>query len=228
MSRWAHFALSFSASVLLSVLYFFAQEFHAIACIEDIKRWTLIASIAAPAILANPTIMTLVLMVTKDYGFALPIYRDQHIEPHGEFDALIGNFKIPEKKFKLSKHKKEFKEAASYELALAAHDKARAFWRVACENANAFFNAFPDFVAPKMQLITALMTCARNEVLWYYRHLNALPFKVTKNKMVWIEDDQISTLIHHVRTLYNLVFSQHVSNVLLLCFFCAFFLLHDI
>jgi len=91
---------------------------------EDVKRWTLLSAILTPAILANPSILTLVLLVAKEYGFALPVFRDQHIEPHAEFDHLIGNFKVPDKKFKMSKHKKEFKEAAAYEMALATHDKS--------------------------------------------------------------------------------------------------------
>jgi len=168
----------------------------------NVRSWVLFGFLLCPAELARPGALDLLSLCLKE-TFLVPLFRDKCLNIHKEFDEQM-DYKSASGGFKLAKHKKIFKDAyTDDEGTRLFHQQLRSFLRTEMEVANDLFQELPQCLPPKLHLIFALLCLARNEVVWYYRHLHAQPFKGSKKGLT--VDPQISDLIHLVVQLSKMV-----------------------
>ncbi len=90
---------------------------------------------------------------------------------------------------------------------VANHYILRTYLRVELETLINFFRENPGTIPPKMQLIFAVLRLARDEVLWYFRHQDVVPYKAPR-KYQWRPDEYLSHLIYYIGQLSELVASN--------------------
>jgi hypothetical protein len=84
------------------------------------------------------------------------------------------------------------------------HALLRTYLRVELETLISFFREYPGCIPPKIQLIFAVLRLARDEVMWYFRHADVVPYKAPR-KYQWRPDEYLSHLIYYVGQLQELV-----------------------
>ena len=146
--------------------------------VNTFRTWVLYIFLVCPTILQRDQAKTLLTYSLKQ-DFVIPIHRDIVLTPCEKYANLFDTFKL--NSFNLKKHKKCVKDAYNdYENTLKSHHKMRTFLRVTCSSLYEFFTEFNAAIAPKILMILAIIRLGRDEVLWYFRHLNALPYKQKK------------------------------------------------
>lgn len=171
--------------------------------LDNYKRWVLYGFLICPAELQRPGALEMLSQVLRE-TFVLQIYRDKCIPIHEEFSKLFTYFVIG-KNFKLRDHKHHTKSAyADPDKTVETHYLLRTYLRVELETLLNFFREYPGTIPPKIQLIFAVLRLARDEVLWYFRHQDVVPYKAPR-KYQWRPDEHISHLLYFIGQLGELV-----------------------
>ncbi|GAM28510.1 hypothetical protein SAMD00019534_116860 [Acytostelium subglobosum LB1] len=172
-----------------------------------VYQWVIFGYLIAPGALTTPNTIEL-LKAALSEGFNLPVYREISYAIHNEFSALFKNYKS--KTVQLQKQKKIIKDAAqaSTQDAPRRHYEKRIYLR---QELDAMWNLFRDkpcLLAPKINVLLAALSMAKEEVLWYFRHLDAVPPEKVKkyyNKQNDIIDRRIPSLVSVMTHLVDLV-----------------------
>lgn len=177
--------------------------------LANLRNWVLWGFLICPAELARPGALDLLSLCLRE-TFHLQIFRDKTLNIHKEFDELQDSYKSPNGTFKLSKHKKVFKDAYSDEEGTRKfHQDLRTYLRTELEVAEKFFNEAPSCLAPKLSMIFALLALSRNEIVWFFRHQHIIPFKCSSSKVKGlVYDTQIPLMIELVLQVSKLVESN--------------------
>ena len=171
--------------------------------LNNFRNWVLWGFLVCPAELGRPGALDLLSLALRE-TFNIVIYRDKTLSIHKEFDELM-DYKSANGSFKLNKHKKVFKDAYSDDDGTRKfHGDLRTYLRTELEQFIQFFAECPSCLPAKIQMVFALLSLARNEVLWYFRHLHIQPFKSSKHKGL-PPDAQVVEMIHHVIKLSGMV-----------------------
>jgi len=175
---------------------------------DKYRVWMMVGLLVCPSNFVKDGTSEMLKLVLKD-TFVMPVFRDKSISIHEEFAKLVDNYKLD--KFKLSKHKKVFKEAYSDPTSSALlHHELRTYLRHELHTALRLFGEFPACIPPKIQMLFALLQLARNEVVWYFRHQGVVPYKNKKYNPV--VDPNISYLIHYAFAVSELI-ANHKKGV---------------
>lgn len=171
--------------------------------LNNFRNWVLWGFLVCPAELGRPGALDLLSLALRE-TFNIVIYRDKTLSIHKEFDEIM-DYKSANGSFKLSKHKKVFKDAYSDDDGTRKfHQDLRTYLRTELEQFIQFFAECPSCLPAKIQMVFALLSLSRNEVLWYFRHLHIQPFKSSKHKGL-NPDPQVVEMIHHVSKLSAMV-----------------------
>lgn len=177
--------------------------------IEKLRNFTLWSFLICPAELARPQALDLLQLCLKQ-EFVVPIFREKVLDIHEQFEETFENFKMPSSssgnKFKLSNHKKVLKEAyAEPQETIKHHLEMRSYLQLELNTLLTFFSDVPHVLAPKLQMIFALLHLARDEVVWYFRHLHVTPYKGKKKEEYVVYDAAVSGLIYGMSQMTKLI-----------------------
>lgn len=164
--------------------------------LSNMRSWVLWGFLVCPAEAARPGAVEMLALCLRE-TYQLQIFRDKCINIHREYEDLM-DYKSPNGSFKMSKHKKLFKDAQADDEGMRKfHLDLRTYLRTELEVCDSFFQECPSCVAPKLQMLLALVHLARNEVVWWFRHRDREAFKgaASKHKAV-AYDPQLSDLIY--------------------------------
>jgi len=173
--------------------------------LANMRNWVLWGFLVCPAELGRPGALDLLSMCLRE-TFLLQIYRDKCLSIHKEFDDLM-DYKSANGAFKLAKHKKVFRDAsADDEGTRKFHLDLRTYLLTEAEQFDLFFADCPSVLPAKLQMVVALLSLARNEVLWFFRHQHFVPYRCSSSKIKGLPwDPQVVDLIHLVQKLQRLI-----------------------
>ncbi|EFA80340.1 component of SCAR regulatory complex [Heterostelium album PN500] len=171
------------------------------------NQWILYGYLFAPGSLTTPQSIELVKFALSE-GFNLPVFKDISFPIHNEFNGLFKNYKS--KTIHLQKQKKVIKEAAqaSTQEAPRKHNEKRIYIRQELEAMWNLFRDRPCLLAPKINVLIAALSMAKDEIFWYFRHIDAIPPEKVKkfyNKQNDIRERRISSLFYLIDHLVQLV-----------------------
>jgi len=140
-------------------------------------------------------------------GFQYEIYRDELINFHQEFEQLLSSYKGNVKQAKST-----FSEATSTMVSTCPifHHERRTFLRLQLYQTYELLLDKPAVVVPKLSLLCSLLGMARDEVLWYFRHLDKPAPKNSKAKFR-DEDNKdllITEIIYLTQKIKGLILQQ--------------------
>lgn len=185
----------------------------AILYLHRMQEWVVWGYYACPSAIINENSVTLLCDILKD-NFVMPIYRDQVINVHEEFNSIFDKNIVWVKKekgaFKITKHKKAFKAATeNLDGMKKAHEDMRVYLSHEVELLVELFNEFPSLLAPRIQLVFAAAHMLVFELEWYFRHIHTYKdasLNLPKRKDVSLmNDSMISGMFSLVYALYDLV-----------------------
>eukprot|EP00026_Physarum_polycephalum_P000270 Phypoly_transcript_00270.p1 GENE.Phypoly_transcript_00270~~Phypoly_transcript_00270.p1 ORF type:complete len:988 (-),score=126.97 Phypoly_transcript_00270:2585-5365(-) len=161
--------------------------------------WIIYGFICTPGVFGQPGSVDLAKFALAE-GYLTPVFKDVSIPMYPEYAYLFSNYKS--KTINLSKQKKTIKEAASASAAEAGrrHLERRVYVRQELEALYLLFRDKPALLGPKMQILWAALSLAKEEIFWYFRHLDTIPPEKLKKsyKAEEFKDKRISSLIHLV------------------------------
>lgn len=137
------------------------------------------------------------------------LFRNEYIPIHKEYEQL---FEYKSKTAKMDKHAKILKEGKSEGLQMAGqkHKERRTWVRQELRTLFCLMKDTPALIAPKLQVILAALSLAKEEILWWFRHspaqLQASKTKVTSPQH--FEDNLIGEIIYFATMLINYVRSH--------------------
>ena len=178
------------------------QTYLRILNVNTFREWVLFTFLVIPAFLQDDSALRLLQQALK-HDFVVPLFRNKTIRIMDEYVTMFDKFQL--NKFKLSKHKKIIKDAYNnWEQTLQDRIDMRIFLRVTMNTNLAFFTEFPAAIAPKIQMLWALIRLARDEVNWSFYHLRAVPYGQKRSPTSEM-DPQVSHLIYYVHSLSDLL-----------------------
>eukprot|EP01132_Coremiostelium_polycephalum_P004043 gene4043-5061_t len=171
------------------------------------NQWILYGFLFAPGTLSTPQAVELARFALTE-GFNVPVYKDISFPVHSEFNTLFGTYKS--KTIHLQKQKKIIKEAAqlSTQEAPRKHAERRVYIRQELEAMWNLFRDKPCLLAPKINVLLAALSMAKEEIFWYFRHTDVIPPEKVKkyhNKQYDVKDKRISSLLYLIDHLVQLV-----------------------
>ncbi|EGC34074.1 component of scar regulatory complex [Dictyostelium purpureum] len=172
-----------------------------------IYQWILYGYLFAPGCLTTQNSIDLAKFVLSE-GFYLPVYKEVSISIHNEFNTLFKNYKS--KTINLQKQKKIVKEAAqaSTQEAPRKHAERRVYIRQELEAMWNLFRDKPCLLAPKINVLLAALSMAKEEIFWYFRHTDVTPPEKVKkfyNKQNEVRERRIASLLSLISHLVQLV-----------------------
>lgn len=142
------------------------------------KEWAAWGLLVCPSIMLEERAQMLLRVILRD-TFCVTIFRDQVLDLHKEFSEMFDSHRDP--KLNLSKLKPVLKmRDADYLQVAQNHRDMRTYLKLELATLTQFFLAFPGCLAPKLQMILAIVHLARDEVTWYYRHQHFAPYRAPK------------------------------------------------
>ncbi|KAF2077623.1 hypothetical protein CYY_001086 [Polysphondylium violaceum] len=178
-----------------------------LAYASRIYQWILYGYLFAPGTLNTPSSIELVRFTLAE-GFSLPVFKDIVFPIHNEFNTLFKTYKS--KTINLQKQKKLIKDSAqaSTQEAPRKHAERRVYIRQELEAMWNLFRDKPCLLAPKINVLLAALSLAKEEIFWYFRHTDVIPPEKVKkfyNKQNDIKEKRISSLLYLIDHLVNLV-----------------------
>lgn len=141
-------------------------------------------------------------------GFVTPLFRDETLNIHAEYEAMAAAYKASGK---LVKVKQLFVDCAAFSVQSSGtfHKERRVYLRQSLQQLILFFSDKPGILGPKAPTLFTAMTLARDEILWYFRHYDVQPPKTkVKFKEADYQDLGITELIAFLKDACALV-KQH-------------------
>eukprot|EP01133_Synstelium_polycarpum_P006513 gene6513-7543_t len=178
-----------------------------LAYASRMHQWILYGFLFAPGTLHTPQSVELVKFALSE-GFNLPVFKDLNFPIHNEFSSLFKNYKS--KTINLQKQTKVVKDAAqaSTQDAPRKHYEKRIYLRQELEAMWNLFRDKPCLLAPKINVLFAALSMAKDEVYWYFRHIDVIPPEKVKkyyNKQNDIREKKIFSLLYLIDHLVELV-----------------------
>jgi hypothetical protein len=162
--------------------------------INKMKSWILYGYLICPSELEHDHARDLLTVALRD-GLYLPIYRDQSLSIHEQFEMLFSKFVI--RKFKLSKHKDLLKTAINFATvdAYYQHHSMRCILRAELRSFINLIRDFPGILGPKSDVLWAALSLVRDEIFWYLnnREVDSSKKKIPKDLLF---DFNISELFY--------------------------------
>ncbi|KAK5577165.1 hypothetical protein RB653_002103 [Dictyostelium firmibasis] len=172
-----------------------------------IQQWILFGYLFAPGTLGTTQSIELV-RFTLSECFYLSVFKEVSISIHNEYNTLFKNYKS--KTINLQKQKKIIKDAAqaSTQEAPRKHAERRVYIRQELEAMWNLFRDKPCLLAPKINVLLAALSMAKEEIFWYFRHTDVIPPEKVKkfyNKQNEVREKRISSLLSLIDHLVQLV-----------------------
>jgi NCK-associated protein 1 len=177
-----------------------------LAIASKVYQWIVYGFLCTPGTLGTPGAVDLAKFALSE-AFLTPVFRDISVPLYTEYDSLFANYKS--KTLNLAKQKKTIKEAATSSVQEGGrrHLERRIYVRQELEALWHLFRDKPCLLAPKILVLYAAMSLAKEELFWYFRHTEgAPPEKLKKHyKAEEFKDKRISSLMHLLDNLTTLV-----------------------
>lgn len=157
--------------------------------------WFVFGMLVSPEDLEYQGAMNLVKFVLSE-GPNTALVRDESAFLYMNYEYMFDNYKS--KTVKLGKLKPLFKEGTTAGFAEAAlhHRERRIFYRQEIENLYNLLSDTPGLIGPKFQILVAVLSGAKEEIMWFVRHKDKIPGK--RGKPEDFQDPRIVELIHYV------------------------------
>lgn len=171
------------------------KEYNELQYLDSFHTWIMWTYLICPQALQTEGSIPMLLTCLKEH-MIITLFRDETLEIHHEMNDLFSNFKVKKspKDFKLSKHSKALKEIQNAAQDTVIHyQKLRNYLNCEMDVLLQFLEEYPGCIAPKINMILAITTLARNCVVWYLRHVN--PIKKPKNYVFGLDWAGVASLI---------------------------------
>jgi len=181
-----------------------------IASASKMYQWIIYGFLCAPGTFALPGAIDLAKFALSE-GFATPVFREVSVELYSEYATLFANYKS--KTLNLPKQKKTIKEAATSGVQDGGrrHAERRTYVRQELEALWQLFRDQPCLLGPKLLVLYAAMSLAKDELFWVFRHTDSVPPPEKLKKFYKVEefkDKRISSLIFLLDNLTSLVLAN--------------------
>ncbi|KYQ89693.1 component of SCAR regulatory complex [Tieghemostelium lacteum] len=182
-----------------------------LAYASTIYQWILYGFLFAPGTLNTPQAIELVRYALTE-GFNLPVFKEISFPIHNEFNTLFKTYK-GSKQINLQKQKKIIKDSAqaSTQEAPRKHAERRVYIRQELEAMWNLFRDKPCLLAPKINVLLAALSMAKEEIFWYFRHVDVIPPEKVKkyyNKQFDVKEKRVASILSLIDHLVNLVLSN--------------------
>eukprot|EP01102_Stenamoeba_stenopodia_P021742 TRINITY_DN8845_c0_g1_i1.p1 TRINITY_DN8845_c0_g1~~TRINITY_DN8845_c0_g1_i1.p1 ORF type:complete len:1151 (-),score=261.18 TRINITY_DN8845_c0_g1_i1:250-3702(-) len=149
--------------------------------------------------------------------YLLTVYKDEVFFVHQEYENLFSGYKSLNKALKLKNHKKLISESLAAVIGgtmPTRHKDRRVYLRQELTNILNLIQEYPGLLAPKIQLLLAALSMARDEVLWYYRHRAKTPPKSNAKHIREDEfrDERVIELIYLIKHVSDSI-RQHADII---------------
>ena len=196
------------------------EDLYQLGLVDKLHEWILFGFLVCTQELSRQGAPEMLTGVLSSH-FVIPLYRDEVYDIHAAYDHLVSKFKF--NKFKLSSHKKLFKESYNNPHdTVERHRALRTYLRVELHSLLHLLEEFPQLCAPKVTLILTALRVARIEVEWYVTHRNQKPFKGKEIKPEEFDDENISQLIHLIDRTSSILLENENCKLLSLSLFLSF------
>eukprot|EP00002_Diphylleia_rotans_P027071 TRINITY_DN5416_c0_g1_i7.p1 TRINITY_DN5416_c0_g1~~TRINITY_DN5416_c0_g1_i7.p1 ORF type:complete len:1061 (+),score=180.95 TRINITY_DN5416_c0_g1_i7:43-3225(+) len=185
------------------------------------QLWIIYGFLACPRAITEET-QNILKAVLSD-GWVIPIYRDEVMFTHAEFEFIAE--KTPNLPVKNSKLKKLINEAAVTAIQNSGpeHINRRIYLRQEIKGLVQLMQDRPGLLGPKIQILFAALSLSKYEVMWYFRHTLFPPPK-GKGKysaeqysdyliaeIIWLME-QMTSLIQKYRTIIQTYYAEYTCG----------------
>ncbi len=167
-------------------------------------NWVLFGFVLCPDELALSEALPMVRLALAS-AHAAPLSRELSYAPHEDFDEAFDKHKNKTFKAQLKKEKKDLIKEALAAAVATRHRERRVYIRQELVNLYGLLRDQPGLLAPKIQLVLSALHVAREELHWYFRHLDTPPPKAAGVKHTREPDPRLPELLYHVDALVQLV-----------------------
>ncbi|KJE88598.1 hypothetical protein CAOG_000229 [Capsaspora owczarzaki ATCC 30864] len=175
--------------------------------LDRMTSWIVIGFLLCPAELDHSETSDLLRVALID-GFITPLFRDEVLHIHAEYETTAAFYKTTGR---LTKLKQLVSDCAAFAVQSSGgfHRERRHFFRQSIQDLQLLFTDKPGLLGPKLPSLLIVMGLARDEVIWYFRHCEAAPPKTRgKYKDTEYRDNTISELIFWLKEAAALVKSS--------------------
>lgn len=173
-----------------------------LALASKVHQWIVYGFLCTPGTLGTPGAVDLAKYALSE-GFLTPVFRDISVPLYPEYSTLFANYKS--KTLNLSKQKKTIKEAATSSVTDGGrrHSERRIYVRQELEALWSLLRDKPALLGPKFLIVIAALSLAKEELFWYFRHVEGAPPDKLKKvyKPEEFRDKRISALLYLVDNL---------------------------
>eukprot|EP00164_Ancoracysta_twista_P002075 GFYU01002736.1.p1 GENE.GFYU01002736.1~~GFYU01002736.1.p1 ORF type:complete len:1155 (-),score=375.87 GFYU01002736.1:160-3624(-) len=172
---------------------------------SEVTEWILWGYLVCPSELTPDVGLPLLEATLQYHGFVTTVYREENMNIYAEYEALFAWYKTSN--FKLSKHKKLIPDTLTQTVNTTSlsHRERRQFLKSELTSMYHFLKDTPGLIAPKFQAVLCGLHMAKDEVVWYFKHLDVPP---PKSKGKWSDqefrDPSISDLVYIMDQLVEL------------------------
>ncbi|GJN12494.1 hypothetical protein PR202_ga30776 [Eleusine coracana subsp. coracana] len=175
-----------------------------LANVTSYREWVLLGYLVCPDELLRVTSIDVAMVVLKE-NLILPLFRDEYILLHENYQLYVLPKVLESKRMAKSGRTKQKEADLEYNVAkqvekmlTEVHEQAL----VACDTMHRerrillkqeigrmvlFFTDQPSLLAPNIQMVFSALALAQSEVVWYFQHVGVVSSKSTRGKTVDID-----------------------------------------
>eukprot|EP01027_Heterolobosea_sp_BB2_P002198 GEZU01003300.1.p1 GENE.GEZU01003300.1~~GEZU01003300.1.p1 ORF type:complete len:1155 (-),score=459.14 GEZU01003300.1:483-3947(-) len=147
------------------------------------------------------------LAIALEEVYIVPLYGDESFFVHEPFEELFSRFKHTLINLKKEKRVLQVAKDNLVQNVQQARADRRIYLRLQLRSLLLLLTDSPGLIGPKFPLILAGLALAKEEVMWYFRHMDTPP-KFANKKFQEIKDSSISHFFYLVHEICNLCFKH--------------------
>ncbi|RCV30145.1 hypothetical protein SEVIR_6G069200v4 [Setaria viridis] len=175
-----------------------------LANVTSYREWVLLGYLVCPDELLRVTSIDVAMVVLKE-NLILPLFRDEYILLHENYQLYVLPKVLESKRMAKSGRTKQKEADLEYNVAKqvekmltevheqalvscdAMHRERRILLKQEIGRMVLFFTDQPSLLAPNIQMVFSALSLAQSEVIWYFQHVGVSSSKSTRGKTVDID-----------------------------------------
>ncbi|EPS71603.1 hypothetical protein M569_03148, partial [Genlisea aurea] len=204
-----------------------------LANVTSYREWVLLGYLVCPDELHRVTSIDIASVVLRE-NLVLPLFRDEYILLHGEYQLYVMPKILESKRMAKSGRTKQKEADLEYSVAKqvekmisevhdealhscdAIHKERRILLKQEIGRMVLFFTDQPSLLAPNIQMVFSALAFAQSEVLWYFQHIGIASPKTKATRAVSVDidptDPTIGFLLEGMDRLCSLV-RKYISAI---------------
>ncbi|KAE8781516.1 putative protein NAP1 [Hordeum vulgare] len=206
-----------------------------LADVTSYREWVLLGYLVCPDELLRVTSIDVAMVVLKE-NLVLPLFRDEYILLHENYQHYVLPKVLESKRMAKSGRTKQKEADMEYNIAKqvekmltevheqalvacdAIHHERRILLKQEVGRMVLFFTDQPSLLAPNIQMVFSALALAQCEVVWYFQHVGIASSKSTRGRTVDIDatDPTIGFILDGMGKLCCLDLRKHWLSILMI------------